>query len=250
MGIPVVGCHCEVCRSSSPFNKRLRSSALLEVFGKNFLIDAGPDFRMQALRAGLDTLDGMLLTHAHHDHTGGLDELRAFYLRTRRSLPCLLSDDTLRDVKSRYQYIFDPDPNYPALLPHFALRMLPDERGEIDFEAMRVRYFTYTQLSMAVNGFRFGDLAYVSDISHYPETIFEDLEGVRCLVLSALRFQPSPMHLTIDQAIAFAERVKAESTWLTHLAHELDHDRANGYLPPSVRLAYDGLAVNFLPEAT
>lgn len=245
MGVPIIGCDCDVCRSSSPFNKRLRPSALLTVNGKTILIDCGPDLRYQALRAHIKALDGLIVTHAHHDHTAGVDDLRVLYIRTRTAMPCLLSKETAESLKIRFAYIFEGPGPYEKLLAKLDFQILPTERGEVSFLGLPIRYFTYEQGGMVVNGFRFDDLAFVSDICHYSPTIFEDLKGVKTLVVSALRFEPSPLHFNIDQAVEFSKKVGAEQTWLTHIGHELDHEKGNRYLPPNVRLAYDGLSIQF-----
>jgi phosphoribosyl 1,2-cyclic phosphate phosphodiesterase len=212
---------------------------------KSLLIDCGPDFREQALRYQIDHLSGLLLTHAHHDHTGGIDELRVYFLRSGRALPCLLSEETASDIKRRFHYIFDDRDSYAKLTTKFCFQILAGERGESNFLGLKVRYLTYEQGGMQVNGFRFGSLAYISDIRHYPETVFEDLEGVQTLIVSAVRFTPSHLHFTVDEAVEFAERVGAKETWLTHVTHELDHERTNAYLPSNVRMAYDGLRLEF-----
>lgn len=245
MGIPVVGCECAVCHSDNPLNNRLRPSALLKIGGKNFLIDAGPDLRGQALKYPFKTCDGLLLTHAHNDHIAGLDELRVFYMYQKQSIPLLLSADTHRDVAQRFGYIFEQDLRVAGLIPRFKVCLLPEENGKVNFEGLDITYVTYEQAGMRVNGYRIGDLAYISDIRHYSDAIFEHLSGVRTLILTALRFTPSTMHLTVDEAIAFAERVGAKNTWLTHIAHDLDHEKTNAYLPSHIRLAYDGLEIPF-----
>lgn len=237
LGVPVIGCSCPVCMDTHPHNKRLRTSALLRIEDKQILIDCSPDFREQALRYDLNTINGIIITHAHHDHTGGLDELRIYYLRSRQPMPCLLSRATENDVRRRFYYLFEP-PH-----PKFAVHHLEQASGEVDFLGIPVRYFSYEQLGMAVNGLRLGNLAYVTDIRSYAEDIFEHLQGVEILVISALRHTPSPMHFTVDEAIAFAKRAGARQTWLTHIAHELE--QANGNLPENVRLAYDGLELDF-----
>lgn len=239
-GVPVIGCSCSVCHSSEPRNRRLRSAALLKVAGRQFLIDAGPDVRMQALRWDINTLDGVFLTHAHQDHTAGIDDLRIYAGRSHKPLPCLLSSATLDEVRTRFSYLFR-EPFNSAL----DLRLLPEARGEMLFEGVRVCYFTFSQLAMPVNGYRFGDLAYVSDIRDYPETIFDDLRGVQHLVISALRFSSSHMHLTVDEAVAFAERVGAAHTYFTHTSHDLDYEKTNAYLPDKVRMGYDGMVIDF-----
>jgi len=245
MGIPVVGCHCAVCKSLACVNKRNRPSVLLSVNEKNILIDAGPDFRTQALKHRIDRLDGIILTHAHNDHTAGIDDLRVFYMWTRKALPCLMSSDTACEIKSRYKYIFSPNPDQKGLVSKLSCEILDEDRGIKTFLGIPCRYFSFFQAGMKVTGFRFGDLGFVSDIKVYPETIFEDLAGVNTLVLSALRFESSYMHFSIDEALAFAAKVGAKKTWLTHIAHEIEHVSTNQLLPSNMSLAYDGLTVNF-----
>ena len=245
MGIPVIGCDCPVCRSTSPRNQRLRPSTLLTIANKKIVIDAGPDFRQQALKYGINHLDGVIYTHAHHDHTAGIDDLRAYHLRVGEVIECLLSQATATDLRARYHYIFAEQKSRGQLTTRIVLRVLEDARGAVVFLGIPVRHFTFQQAQMPVNGYRIGNLALVSDISRYPDTIFQDLEGVDTLILSALRYKPSPLHFHIDQAIAFAQKVGAAKTWLTHVAHEVDHEKANACLPPNIELAYDGLSINF-----
>ena len=249
MGVPLIGCHCPVCSSDNPHNHRLRPSALLTYErNKRILIDCGPDFRLQAMRAGLESLDAVILTHTHYDHTAGIDELRIYNARQKKTLPCLLSQATHNDLCTRYGYIFVGDARTKGLVTQFDLTLLPNERGTISFQGLNIGYTTFDQAGMEVNGFRFGELAYMSDIKTYPETIFEDLKGVKHLVISALRFTHSHLHFSVDEALAFAERSGAQHTWLTHIAHEIDHEKANAYLPQNVRLAYDGLKIPFIAE--
>ncbi|MEM1282845.1 MAG: MBL fold metallo-hydrolase [Chlamydiota bacterium] len=247
MGVPVIGCHCNVCRSSHPKDKRLRSAGLISMNGKTILLDCGPDFRQQALKYEVDNLDGVIITHAHYDHTSSIDELRVFYMRTGEAIPCLVSKDTSDDLIKRFDYIFRFRKK-SVLVPKIELVELKEDRGEVVFEGIKFRYFTYEQVKMKVNGFRLGNFAYVTDIHDYPESIYEDLDGVDFLVVSALRFTPSHIHLTVDEAVEFAHQVGAKKTWLTHIAHELQHEHANAYLPPDVRVAYDGLELDIMGE--
>jgi phosphoribosyl 1,2-cyclic phosphate phosphodiesterase len=242
VGVPMIGCSCQVCQSKDPLNQRLRPSALLQIGHQQFLIDAGPDFRTQALKFGITQLDGLLLTHAHHDHTAGIDDLRPIYYQRENPLPVLLSAETAEDLLVRYFYLFPSDPEKTSRLQ---FNILPAQEGSIVFENVPIHYVTYTQGGMSVNGYRVGNLAYLSDIRLFSPSIFEHLTGVKYLVISALRYTPSPLHFSVDEAIAFARQIRAEHVWLTHLSHELEYHQANAYLPAHVHLAYDGLEIQF-----
>lgn len=243
VGVPVIGCSCAVCQSKDEKNQRLRPSVLLRLMNRQFLVDVGPDFRQQALRYGIHHLDGVYLTHAHHDHAAGIDDLRPICFERKSPLPILLSHETAHEVTQRYAYLFQPQDQGES---RFVLHMLPDESGEIQFEGFSVGYVSYQQGKMGVNGYRWGDLAYLSDIRQYDPSIFTHLQGVKDLVISALRFTPSPLHFSIDEAIDFSKAIKAERVWLTHLSHELEHHQANAYLPANMRVAYDGLELDLL----
>lgn len=245
MGIPVMGCECDVCLSDLPENKRFRPSALLKVDQKWFLLDAGPELRLQALKFGVNHLDGVLFTHSHHDHTAGIDDLRAFSFRNKKQLPALLSKETAIDLKTRYHYLFNENISAERISTRIKMHILESTRGEVVFEDIPIRYVTYEQAGMQVNGFMIGNVAYFSDIRLYPESIFEDLKGVKTLILSALRYTNSPCHFSVDEAVDFAKKAGVEKTWLTHISHDLDHEKTNAYLPPHVRMAYDGLEIDF-----
>lgn len=244
-GVPLIGCECPVCTSPSPYNKRMRPSALVNINKKQFLIDAGPDFRTQALRSGIKNLDGVLFTHAHHDHTAGIDDLRIFSYRNKAPLPTLLSIETADEIKKRFDYIFQPTHHYETSIPKMELTLLPNDEGTITFQGIPISYVTYEQGGMKVNGFRFGDLAYLSDIRKYQPSIFKELQGVKNLIISALRHTTSPLHFSVGEAIKFIDEVGAETAWLTHISHDLDYEQTNADLPDHIKLAYDGLEINF-----
>lgn len=244
-GIPMIGCHCRVCTSTNPHNKRLRPSGLITIDKKNILIDTGPDLRYQALRYHIETLDGVLYTHSHFDHVAGLDELRSFYLMKRMVVPVVVSKTTFEDFKIRYAYLFREKSWGRSLAAQLEFHLLEKERGESIFLGIPFRYMTYSQIGMEVTGYKIGNFAYVSDIKEYPSSIFEDLAGCETLVLSALRQEDSAAHLSITEAIAFAKRVGAKEVWFTHMAHELEHEETNRSLPPGFQLAHDGLKIEF-----
>lgn len=241
-GVPIIGCKCPICTSASPYNHRLRPAGWLQIDGKSYLIDVGPDFRQQALKHRIDQIDGLLLTHTHFDHIAGIDDLRIYYVRQNKPVSCLLSKESFAELKLRYHYFFQMGKNLTAQL---AYQILEEARGEVHFSGLNIKYFSYRQGDMLVHGYRIGDFAYVSDIRDYDESIFESLRGVKNLVLSALRKESSHLHLSIDEAVAFARKVGARRTYLTHLSHFLDHEEANRELPSDIQLGYDGLKFEF-----
>jgi phosphoribosyl 1,2-cyclic phosphate phosphodiesterase len=249
MGVPTLGCECAVCTSADPHDKRLRPSVLVrwKEAGdggreRAVVIDTGPDFRTQALRVGLKRLDAVFYTHSHADHILGMDDLRPLSfiaLREAGPIPLYATEETAAVLRHVYDYTFSPQATY---LTRARVRLEPlGERVEIHgagFVRVPVLHG-----EMGISGFRFGDTAYLTDVSAIPDASFGLLEGLEHLVLSALRHQPHPSHATVEQALGWAQRIGARRTWLTHIAHELGHEETNRTLPEGVRLAYDGLAI-------
>lgn len=247
MGVPTVGCDCAVCTSTDPRDKRLRPSILLQwpdpehpERQRNVVIDTGPDFRQQALRHHLTHIDAVLYTHSHADHIFGLDDLRPLSFVAHRAggtIPLYASGETQNVLERVFDYTFAPSATYAN---RARVEIMPLEERARVFEAEFVRV-PVLHGGMEIFGFRFGNAAYLTDVSTIPEPSFELLRGVDTLVLPALRHNPHPSHATVQQAVAWAERIGARQTWLTHIAHELGHEETNRMLPPGVRMAYDGL---------
>jgi phosphoribosyl 1,2-cyclic phosphate phosphodiesterase len=214
---------------------------LIKIKNKTLLLDATPDFRAQALKYHITHIDALLLTHAHYDHIGGLDDLRTFSMQTGKPIDCFLSEETFKEVKNRFSYLFKEREKDETLSAKFKFTVLEGDEGEKNFQGIKIKYFSYFQKKVKVLGYRIGKLAYISDIKEYNETIFENLKDLDMLVLSALRENVSPVQFNLKEAISFAEKVKAKKTYFTHIAHEIDHEKVLEILPENIFLAYDGL---------
>lgn len=244
-GVPVIGCGCSTCQSKNPKDKRLRPAGLIEVDGKRLLLDVGPDFRYQALKYNIKQLDGLLLTHVHFDHIAGVDELRVYYFHSKKPLPCLLSAESLDELKCRYHYLFQPIGEVATMSAQLEFQMLTEEAGRSSFQGIDLGFCSYFQSKMKVSGFIIGNFAYISDIRDYEESIFAELKGVKYLVVSALREEVSPVHFNIEEAIEFAKKIGAEETYFTHISHNIEHEKIEKKLPKGVYLGYDGLKIEF-----
>src|SRR5215469_8716300 len=241
MGVPTLGCHCAVCESKNPHDKRLRPSLLISRSEQNVVIDTTPDFRTQALRAGLDRLDAVVLTHGHADHILGFDDLRPYNFRQRAPMPVYGTEETFRIVRRVFAYAFDEKPTLSSI-PSVELHVV---KGPFELLGTTLVPIPLLHGEMEVLGYRFGRAAYLTDFSKLPETSAALLEGLDDLILDALRDVPHPMHMTVEQSLALIDRLMPTRAWFTHIAHHLPHAATNerlrkaGY--PQVKLAYDGL---------
>lgn len=283
MGVPTLGCGCPVCTSADPQDKRSRPSILVRWpcpegatqsirkprTPKGYLpfppiqnppdqiladseppceravvIDTGPDFRQQALNAGIRRLDAVFYTHSHADHIFGLDDLRPLSFISQREsgpMPLYVTAETREVLERIYSYTFAPDSKYPTR----AKVVLKDVEGSMP---VQIHEAAFTPIpvyhgDLPITGYRFGNAAYFTDVSHIPEPSFALLEGLDVLVLSALRHKPHPSHATVDQAVRWANRIDAKQTWFTHISHDLGHEETNARLPEDMALAHDGLVV-------
>ncbi len=243
-GIPMIGCDCPVCRSPDPRDKRGRSSALVEVGGRSFLIDTPPELRLQCLASDVRRVDAVLFTHHHADHITGLDDLRRFNDLQGTPLGCYGDEATLTTLERVFPYAFHHSPDYPSSKPQLELRLID---GPFELLGVPIVPVPLYHGKLHVFGFRFGNFAYCTDVSMIPDESLRLLAGLDVLVLDALRRRPHPTHFNLEQAIEVAGRIAAKRTYFTHIAHELMHEATNAELPAGMALGQDGQVITFDP---
>jgi phosphoribosyl 1,2-cyclic phosphate phosphodiesterase len=240
-GIPVIGSQHPVCMSKNPKDKRLRSSVLIQWDDYNYVIDCGPDFRQQMLSVDCQYLSGILFTHEHADHTAGIDDIRPFFFR-QGDIPIYASMRVVKELTRRFGYIFETDNKYPgtpAVKINTIAENTPFSLGEkmvIPIEVMHNR--------LPVMGFRIDNFSYLTDVKYIEDQQLKKLEGTEVLVINALRKEPHPTHLNLEEALEIVQHIKPKAAYFTHISHLLGfHDEVSKELPQQIYLAYDGLQI-------
>jgi phosphoribosyl 1,2-cyclic phosphate phosphodiesterase len=240
VGVPMIGCDCPVCTSADPRNSRYRSSVLISAPGGNLLIDSGPELRLQLIREKVKVVHAVLYTHYHADHVFGLDDLRMMSRHLDGPVPLYCTDEVEDVIRRSFAYAFQTRTELPVgWVPRLEFRRI----GTDPFEALgqRVTPIPLVHNYFDVLGFRIDDVAYCTDVSAIPEASWPLLEGLRVLVIDALRFKPHPAHFSLDQALEVIARLGPEKAYLTHMTHDFDYADLNPRLPAGVEMAYDGL---------
>jgi phosphoribosyl 1,2-cyclic phosphate phosphodiesterase len=237
-GVPVIGCTCEVCRSVDYRDNRLRVSVHLQVNGKSFIIDSGPDFRQQVLRERIRSLDALIFTHEHKDHTAGLDDIRAYNFSQHKDMPLYGEERVLEQLKREFAYIFS-GVQYPGI-PRVQLNPVTEEPFEIEgvaFIPIRVKHY-----KLPVLGFRVGDFSYITDANAISDEELDKVRGSKVVVLGALRKEPHISHFSLQEAVDVLTEIRPEKAYITHISHLMGlHREVEQELPDFIRLGYDGL---------
>jgi phosphoribosyl 1,2-cyclic phosphate phosphodiesterase len=245
-GVPIPGCRCPVCLSTNPRNKRSRTSALIRAPNNfNILIDASIDLRYQALTYDIQNINAVLFTHAHADHILGIEDLRGYNFIQHSIIPCYAAEQTVSEIKRFFKYIFEPDPDYQGgLLAQLSMHSI-DDYSVFNVGPVNIQSFLLKHGKTDVLGYRIGEVAYATDCNFIPDESKELLQGLKVLILDGLRYEEHRTHFTIPQAIRLAEELKVETTYLTHTTHAIDYNEVSANLPSFVKLAYDGLEIDF-----
>ena len=239
-GVPVIGCDCDVCTSLDYRDKRLRSSIHLQVEGKSFVIDTGPDFRQQMLRESIKNLDAVIFTHSHKDHIAGLDDVRAYNYIQKVPMPIYGTSALHAQLKTEFYYAFANE-KYPGI-PQLDLIEITDQ--EFHIRGVKITPLPVMHLNMPVLGFRIADFSYITDTNFIPDDTLEKLKGTHVLVLNALQREKHVSHFNLEEAIAMAKKIGAPKTYFTHISHKLGtHKKVEKELPESIALGFDGLAI-------
>lgn len=240
-GVPVIACECAVCQSKDSLDKRTRTAGMVEKDGKIVTIDTGPDFRFQMLREQVKRMDGVVFTHSHKDHIAGMDDIRSFNFRQKRDMDIYANSHTLEALKREFYYVFEEVkyPGVPSVVTHEIEGLKPFEVAGMEWLPIPVLHYR-----MPVLGFRIEDFAYITDANFIPEESIEKLQGLKVLVLNALRIKKHLSHFNLEEAIEIVNLLKPEKAYFTHLSHLMgSHSEVSKMVPAGIEIAYDGLSI-------
>lgn len=245
VGVPMIGCECAVCTSSDPRNQRFRCSVLIRLPAGNLLIDTGPEVRLQLLRERVKVVHAVLYTHYHADHLMGLDDLRPIGITLGAPVPLYCTGEVEGKVRTTFSYAFNHEAEGlpTGWVPKLTFQRIGEEPFHVLGEQVIPVPLIHAQFD--VLGFRIGDVAYCTDVNEIPRRSWPRLEGLKVLVIDALRYKPHAAHFGLNEALDVIEKFRPERAYLTHLSHEFDHEEVNRKLPAGVQLAHDGLSFEF-----
>lgn len=239
-GIPVINCKCAVCQSKDSLDKRLRVSVCVEIEEYHFVIDTSTDFRYQMLRHRIPKIDAVIFTHAHRDHTAGLDDIRPYNFLQKKAMDCYADKNTRTEIENQFPYIFK-DNSYPGI-PQIKFHEIP--KSPFFIHGIKIIPIEVLHYQLPVLGFRIGDFTYITDASSISDESMKKIEGTKTLVLNALRKEPHISHFTLEQAVDVIKKLNPKQAYLTHISHQLGkHVDVDGDLPRGINLAYDGLQI-------
>jgi phosphoribosyl 1,2-cyclic phosphate phosphodiesterase len=243
VGVPAIGCGCDVCTSPDPRNKRTRSGAILGLPEGNLLIDTSPDLRAQLLREGIGVVHSVLYTHEHADHLHGLDDIRLFPFMIGKPVPVYASEMVEHRIRTIFDYAFsDREPTHPGAAPQLEIVPIADEPFDV-LGATVIPIPLVHGPYCKVLGFRFNNIAYCTDTNCIEPASMERLRGLDCLVLDMLRYTSHATHFCFEESLAIIEELQPKQAFLVHMSHEIDYDECTKRLPPNVHLGYDGLRI-------